>query len=425
MGLLRRPRSSAGLWYLLKNAPLAMLAQTLPGFALYAATVLLSARGDLAAVGELRLYASILALTGILFLSEMGKFFVRHVVTGNLEEVAKLFAFRLCVATVLIAAALCAIVIGWATGTTRLIEFGVVCAVSALFYPAAFFQALLTAEARFALLTRLTATTYVVSTTVLIGVLYSGGSALVAYVGFSAVNVAFGMLNTRRYAGPALTHLRPFRPRELFASDVRSAASLTAANALPTSLEHADKFLVGALFGLEALGLYTLGFSTGRLLYNGVKPVTVIYYRRMVEHRMGAGVTARLFAAGCVAGAVCAALLYAAYSQIPTLAFYAPAASIAFIIFAGYGLALANTAEVQSESLHRAGSLRTVVAAHTAGGLACYALFAVGSAFPAQLALPIFAAQFALRHAVSLLVIGRQRAKESNDDQRRRGDHDI
>ncbi|SFS13217.1 lipopolysaccharide biosynthesis protein [Sphingomonas jatrophae] len=406
---VRRSRAAQGRRYFALNAPLAILSSVLPGLSLYAATLLLGSRGDFATAGELRLYASVFGLVGILFLNEMGKFFVRHVVAGDMGEVAKLFYFRLVLAVLVGGGAGIAICVALVAGYPDVAAMAATIAISAVFYPADFFLTLLTAQTRFALLTRLNAIRYVFATGALIGVLVQHGSALHAFLAYTLVLAGFGLGYTWRYGRPALAGLRRFSWQEVAASDVRSAAGLSAANALPNALEHVDKFIVGTLFGLHVLGIYALAFSTGRIIYNAMKPVTTIYYRWLVDHRIERHTALRLFLIGSGIGMGCMVAIWAAYSFIPALDFFRPAAAMSAIIFAGYGLALVNTGELQSEALHHGGRLRRVFWANAGSGLACYGLFLIAALLPESVALLALPGHFALRHGVSLLILYRSR----------------
>ena len=223
----------ARLRYLVVNAPLAMLSSSLPGFSLYVCTVYLNYIGDPASAGNLRVYVSYFSIAAIPFLNESAKFFIRHVVTGNAAEVAKILYFRLLLAGA--GAILCGagIVMARFYDADALVDLSVVGMISALYYPFDMFASVLQARQEFFRLTVLNAVKHALSTVALLAGVFCGLSILLSFAAYAAINAAFGLAFTLQVGRVYFAQLRFFSLRELRESDIRNAFTLTAANAIP------------------------------------------------------------------------------------------------------------------------------------------------------------------------------------------------
>ena len=102
-------------------------------------------------------------------------------------------------------------------------------------------------------------------------------------------------------------------------------------------MEHADKFLISYFFGMEALGLYAIGVSTGRLLLNLVKPMMTIFFNHFVNHRPSTSMLVATFLVltGVGVGVAFTMKPYFAYVLSPI---YFAAYPMAAIIVAGLGI---------------------------------------------------------------------------------------
>ena len=102
-------------------------------------------------------------------------------------------------------------------------------------------------------------------------------------------------------------------------------------------MEHADKFLISYFFGMEALGLYAIGVSTGRLLLNLVKPMMTIFFNHFVNHRPSTSMLVATFVVLTAVGVGVAFAMkpYFAYVLSPI---YFAAYPMAAIIVAGLGI---------------------------------------------------------------------------------------
>jgi len=91
-------------------------------------------------------------------------------------------------------------------------------------------------------------------------------------------------------------HREAFEPPSAETRGIKAeSVKLSASGVLPIVMENLDKFLISYFFGLEALGLYTIGVSTGRLLLRLVKPVATVYFPVLVNKEPTGGFVLRLF----------------------------------------------------------------------------------------------------------------------------------
>jgi hypothetical protein len=174
---------------------------------------------------------------------------------------------------------------------------------------------------------------------------------------------------------------------------------------LPGALEHLDKIILGATHGLAIVGIYTLGFSTGRFAYNAFKPATYIFYRRFVHQMPGWGALRGVFLGFTLLGAMAAGGLYFGIQLLPPLQPFAAAFGVTAILFASYGVGMVDAIYVQAYSINKHGDARHVLIANTAAGALCLGWFAYAARFDAPTAMLLFALHYPLRHAASVSIL--------------------
>lgn len=396
---------------LLRRGPLSILASSMPGLVNYAIILLLVYSGKTADAGLYRLVFSIFSLAAILTFLDSSKVFVRAAAENNSRAMAELFVGRVYLSGLcfVLAGAVMALWfwMGWPTAHLTFTTIGI--ALFAAFYYGVFdfYAPLLQARQEFLRFFFFSLIKYLTAFVVFGGMLAFGASVLNATLvqlgvmaGFHALffamvvrarldfsNVSFDLLPAMRQPGAS------------------EGVTLSIANALPNSLEHIDKLMIGALFGLDALGLYTLGFSTGRFIYNTLKPAIYVFYRRFVEHLPSTKVvlSVGLFFTGF--GLVCAGLFYFAVQNVPALNRFKGTEVVTIIIFLSYGVAMADAVYAQAFAINRKARSSRLLSAGLWASAACLAMFALASLFPVHIALALFAAHYFVRHALTLVIL--------------------
>ncbi|MCA3632578.1 MAG: hypothetical protein INF16_07275 [Methylobacterium sp.] len=396
---------------LLLRGPLSILASSLPGLVNYAIILLLVYSGKTADAGLYRLVLAIFSLAAILTFLDSSKVFVRAVAENDSHGMAELFIGRvylsgLCFALAGFVAALW-FWMGWPSANLTPTTIAIVVFAAFHYGVFDFYAPLLQARQEFlrfflfafakhsvaflAFVALLAMGTSVLTTTLVqLGVMTAFHALFFAMVVYSRLDfsgVSFGPFSAMRRPG------------------ARESMTISVANALPNSLEHIDKLIIGALFGLDALGLYTLGFSTGRFIYNTLKPAIYVFYRRFVEHLPSGRIVLSVGLFFTAFGMVCAALFYLAVQNVPALNRFKGTEVVTVIIFLSYGVAMADAVYSQAFAINRkARSSRLLHAGLWASG-ACLLIFALATLFPMDIALAMFAAHYFVRHAVTLAIL--------------------
>ena len=139
----------------------------------------------------------------------------------------------------------------------------------------------------------------------------------------------------------------------------RESLQLSGSGAFTVLLDNADKFLVPYFFGLEVLGLYVIGVSTGRLFLHFVKPTLSIFYPLLVKHRFTPALLIAGFAILSVIGAVSAYLMQYYFEYILGSE-YMDAYPLAAIILVGLGIYFVGVIYYFSALYHKDGSAKSL-----------------------------------------------------------------
>jgi O-antigen/teichoic acid export membrane protein len=236
----------------------------------------------------------------------------------------------------------------------------------------------------------------------------SGASIYWFFCSFFVLSAIINVLCLRR-------HREAFEPSDERAPQYRrESLQLSATGVFPQIVENLDKFIISYFFGLEALGIYTIGVSTGSLLLHFIKPTLTIYFPYLVEHRL----TWKIFASGfllmTLVGAVTIFFLQLYFDRFlgPE---YEDAKLLAYIIVAGLGVSFLGVISYFSAVYHKEGSARTPAITNvvTAVFIATYLLCA--ARFGGDYALILCAISYPLRELVNLLVIQFINARKRSD----------
>jgi hypothetical protein len=408
--------SSGHISYFARNAPLAILTSSLPGLVNYVIILFLTAHHSLEHVGEYRLLISYLGLVGLASFPETSKIQVRARALGDARASAVLF-FTRCYGIGLVTMTLwCVHALELATGSA-ILPAGLlgVATVACLALPAELFLSHLQAERRFALLAGISAVKYLSSLAVFVTLALGGYSIQVAVMAQITTMAAFNVAFFATWLGPAVAvNARAVWSPAALARDRRAqeAITLSVANWLPGSLEHLDKMVIGYLFGLQALGLYTLAFSTGRFLYNSLKPAFYIYYRQFVDKLPGRRLLQRVTVAFTLLGAALLAAFLAAVYHVPAFAAFEGGEAVVGILFMSYGIAMADAVYTQSYGINRDAKARHLLVANLIISVACLVLFSMSAFVSLAWAQILCALHYPLRHAGTLFALSRLRRRD-------------
>lgn len=390
------------IFYFLKNAPLAIIASALPGFINYAVILFLASFFAMEDVGEFRLIISYFMLLGLFSLKESTKIMVRTQALDDNETSAALFFARFY--TILLTAI--AIAIAWAgqkvTGHDIVPDSLMLVAVISIFaYPTELFLSYLQAEKRFTDLAVISIAKYMAALAVCIAVMMATKDITVSAMSMVAVMSAFNVLFYVIFLGnDLLAHAgavwKPFGLAKR--QSTHESFTLSLANWLPGTLEHVDKIIIGAVFGLEILGLYTLCFSTGRFIYNALKPAFYIYYRHFVDKLPSRKLLWLVMASFTVFGALLSLIFYAGTLYIPFFEKFSGGEAVVYILFLSYGIAMADAVYTQSYGINKESKSHHLLIANTGISLFCLLMFAGCTLTGAGIALMICALHYPVRH---------------------------
>lgn len=403
-------RSAVLNW--LARGPFAIAASALQGGMNYAIVLFLSYGASLTATGEYRTYFSYYSLCALACLVETNKPFIRSIVTGDRAATTALFINRLVFAMGLFVLVLLGWLIGRMTGHPFVPDMLLpIAALSAVGYPFDVYISNLQAERSFHKLFALECIKYGGAIALFIGMIrwdWSVGAAILAQLLFMALcHVTFFLLIARPWI--RLDVMRAGLGAMLKAPASRQARTYSLANMFPASLEHIDKLLVGAVFGLEFLGVYTLAYSTGRFLYNILKPAMYVYYRRFVDEMPGWPLLRRVSLIFTLLGG-CTAILFAiGIATIPALARFESGKWVTIILFCGYGLGILHAVYSQAFSLNKDSDAAHSFNAHLRATLASLVLLGSAMISPRSVALVLLALQYPLRDGLSALLMDRYR----------------
>jgi O-antigen/teichoic acid export membrane protein len=394
----------------LARGPFAIAASALQGGMNYFIVLFLTFTASLVATGEYRTLFSYYALLQLASMLESNKVFIRAVVAEDRHATTAIIVNRMAFG----AATFAVLALLWLAGIVP----GVVVAIAAitaiispfdlyvgLFQARRRFQRLFVVEmvkygaalASFVLLIELGRP---IVEAVIVQLLVMGMCHLVYFTRYGAEWFDLGLVRRR-----GLGLLRETAPGQ--------ARLFSIGNMFPASLENIDKLLVGWVFGLHFLGIYTLAYSTGRFLYNTLKPAMYVYYRKFVDAMPPWPLMIRVSLAFTALGAVSAIIFIVLVAHVPALEKFEAGKWATVILFLGYGLGILSAIYSQAFSLNKdsvaSDSLRANVLATAAS------LMVLGAALTMRepLALIFLALQYPIRDGLSTLLMATFRRRRS------------
>ena len=396
--------------YFISNAPLAIIASAFPGFANYAVILFLSAFYTMEDVGQYRLLFSYFAIFALLSWQESSKLNVRSVVADDRESSTALVILRgygVLISTLVVAL----IALVGVISHKEILPAGLlpVAVIACFIYPADLFVSYLQAQRRFSLLAGLTIIKYSASLLAFAAGMYATTSILIAVLAQLGVMALSNLYFFHRYSWPTLIPARAgslMNPKRLAKMPaVRESTTLSLANWLPSVLEHVDKMVIGYLFGLEVLGVYTLAFSTGRFVYNALKPAFYIYYRHFVSALPPRRILVAVLAAFTLFGMVLSGAFALGLHYVPFFEKFHGAEAVVFILFLSYGIGMVDAVYSQSYGINKEANSKHLLVANTAISLLCLGLFASCAFLSAGTAFIVCALHYPIRHAGTVLLL--------------------
>ena len=193
----------------------------------------------------------------------------------------------------------------------------------------------------------------------------------------------------------------------------RQARTFSVGNMFPSSLESVDKLLVGWVFGLRFLGVYTLAYSTGRFLYNTLKPAMYVYYRKFVDAMPPWPLMIRVSLAFTALGAASAIVFLVLVAQVPALAKFEQGKWATVILFLGYGLGILSAIYSQAFSLNKDSVASDSLIANVLSTAASLFVLAAALHMREPLALVFLALQYPVRDGLSTLLMAALRRRSA------------
>lgn len=406
----------SGLRRLLRHGPFAIIASSLPGAVNYVAILFLTYSFSAQDTGWYRLMFSWFSLYGLVSLYESNKVYIRSVAEGDQKATSALFANQLTFAAASVLITTAVFFGGRFVSHPIPVELVWISMIAAVFYPTNAYLAVFQVRSWFTLLFGTEVLKYGAALAVLLGMLKLGfpikQAMLAQFICMAAFHVVYFTVSMSASLDWKLI-LGGWRD-QMFSPASREARSLSLANFLPSTLEHVDKMVIGAVFGLKTLGLYTLGFSTGRFIYNALKPALYIYYKRFVSHMPTGQLLLWLGIGFTVFGAGLSAVFLGAVAYLPMLKPFRGSEIVTVILFLSYGIGMIDAVYLQAYSINKHTNSHHVLVANTIASVSCLALFALAAICTGPIALALFALHYPLRHGMSVWLVSRLHKRASN-----------
>ena len=169
-------------------------------------------------------------------------------------------------------------------------------------------------------------------------------------------------------------------------------------------LDNIDKFLVSYFLGLEALGLYAIGVSTGKLLLSFVKPMLVVYLADLVDNRLSRRFQWLSFALLTLVGIVLTVIMGFFMSLV-----FKPdemlAYPIAAVIWISLGIYFVGVTKYYSSIYHKDSSLKVPVITNLVSTPLIVGYLLLCLKFGGDYALILCAASYPLRELINVVAI--------------------
>jgi hypothetical protein len=403
------------LGHFARNAPFAIVASALPGAVNFIITVYLAYDAGMAQTGEYRILLSYFMLLGLAAMMETNKVFIRSIVADDHEATTALFANRLLFTIGAFLLVVAGYFVGQALGMVSISGAVVaVAALSVIIYPLDSYQSLLQARGRFNLLFVSELIKYALAFAAFVVAIEVGLSVTQATLAqlcmIALCHIAYFALVTRTFVDFRLVRTR--FGAMLKSGPAKQARIYSYANLVPSSLEHVDKLLVGMVFGLEFLGVYALAYTTGRFVYNTLKPALYIYYRRFVDRMPGWRLLRFVGAGFTLFGIANAGIFVLAILYIPEMHRFTSGAVATVILFLSYGIGIVRAIYGQAFALNKDSDARHALWAAVQGTLLSLILLGAALVSPPPVALILLALQYPVRDGSTIFLMNYYRSRD-------------
>lgn len=384
--------------YSISHAPWALISSLSAGVSNYIILILLAKWYGLSASGEFRLLLSIFGMLNLFTLMDTGKVAVKYLVQGQNGIIKPLTKQRLFWSLGGVISGLFVTFIYYKSDNDFWIPMVVMTLCVPFIRPTDLFFQINESKRKFK-----------------INAIYSlikFGTIIILALFIILLNLPFIWFPCGFFVLSAIFHVSfLFRHQETFENDnkdskiyKKESVQLSASGIFPLILEQADKFLISYFFGLEALGLYVIGVSTGRLLLHFIKPTLSIYLPFLVEHKISTKILLYSFSILSFLGFISAiAIVY--YYKIVLGPEYIEAQVISLIIISGIGVYFLGVIVYYSSVYHKDGSVKTPALTNIITTFLIITYLLISVTLGGNYALMLCAASYPLREFLNLIVI--------------------
>jgi hypothetical protein len=398
VGRATRARISRLTKHAFFNAPWAFIASLSHGLSNYLIMLLLGHYYGLAASGQFRLLTAIVGTLSIFTLVDSGKVVVKYLIMGRTGVVRPILMQRIrwgllgAVGGVITSAVL------YQRGDDLWLPLLVAALLLPLTMSADLYGQINQARSQF----RLNALYSVIKYGSLVLIVPLGAvlqlSVQFALVAYSVMRTAFTVLFLA-------FHPESYEKETAEAKDYRrQSLQLSGSGMFAILLEHADKFLISYFFGMEALGLYAIGVSTGRLLLNVVKPTMTVFFNHFVHHRPSVGMLVVSFLLFTGVG-IGVGLLMKYYFEYLLNPIYYAAYPMAAVIVAGLGIYCVQVVMFYSAIYYKGTNMVVPTLVNLIVAVLTVVYLAASIYWGGQYALMLCALSYPLRDALGLIAV--------------------
>jgi O-antigen/teichoic acid export membrane protein len=334
------------LRYTLSHAPWMLISSLSHGVSNYIIIILLAKFYGLAAGGQFRLLLSIVSLLSTFTLLDSGKVVIRHLVMQRPGVVRPLLIARVLGALAgLSIGVIAATVLHW-KGDELWLPMLMAALLLPVTFPPDLYAQVNQAKKQFHINAIYNVARYSTLTlmVLVLGLLrFDVMWLFAAYFAVFAVFNLFYLMLCREAYEPSNPEGRVF---------IKETVQLSGSGVFPIIIENADKILISYFLGLEALGLYAIGVSTGKILLNFIRPALTIYFPILVNRRVDGSLLLRSFLALSTIGLTIAVLMkyYFAHVLGPE---HLNAYPVAAVIVGGLGLYFVGVLSYYSSVYHK------------------------------------------------------------------------
>ena len=384
--------------YFMKNAPWTVVTTFVTGVSTYAIMLMLMRFEGLEAVGQFRLLLSIVAMLSLATVLDTGKILIKYVVQETPGIIRPLLVNRMVWSILGVAAGLIVAAVMHYRGQELAWAVAAAALLLPLTFPTNLFAQIHQARRQF----RFNALINIGKHAVLVGMaliwLMLDWNVIGLFITYFAVLTVFNVWYMSWHASELRT-VAPDSPKV-----VREATVLSGSGLLPVVLDNIDKFLVSYFLGLEALGIYAIGVSTGRLLLNFVKPMLVVYLADLVKKRLSLKFEILAFIFLTLVGLSAALVLRYVMEY-----FFEPDAMqaypISFVILVGLGVYFVGVTKYYSSIYYKDSSLKVPVITNLISAPIIVGYLLACLTYGGDYALVLCAGSYPLREALNFTII--------------------